>query len=248
MSMVYSIDDDSVLLDTRLTASPVKLRADSGQYKGDIMGAFLGMHVGDSACIIVKADSFFIKTAGAQETPYFIDSTSMLYFYVKILESVSESQMMAQEQKNNADLASKEMEELQNYLNENNISAEPTESGLIVIRKTPGNGKMPTAGSSVSVDYEGRLLNGTYFDSSVEEVAKEQGLYNEARNYEPYTFTLGRGEVIQGWDEGIAMLSEGESATLIIPSSLAYGANPRPGVIKPFNTLIFEVTLAKIAE
>lgn len=249
MSMIYSIDDDSVLLDTRITTAPVKLRADSGKYNGDIMGAFLGMHVGDSACFIVNADTFFIKTAGAPESPYFVDSTSMLYFYVKILETVSENEMREQEAKKNAEQASQEMEILQNYLSENNITAEPTESGLIFISRKKGTGKKAEAGKRVRVHYEGRLIDGTYFDTSVEEVAKEQGLYNEQRNYEPFEFNLGGGEVIRGWDEGIAMLSEGGKATLIIPSAIGYGANPRPGgVIKPFNTLIFDVELVEVKD
>lgn len=249
MSMVYTIDEDSVLLDTRISNVPVKLRADSGQYPGDIMGAFLGMNVGDSVSIIVNADTFYIKTAGAPESPYFVDSASMLYFDVKILEVISEAEMMQAEQAKSAAQSAAEMEQLQAYLEANNITAEPTETGLIFISKQKGNGKMAEAGKTVKVHYEGRLLDGTYFDTSVEEVAKEQGLYNEAREYAPFEFVLGQGQVIRGWDEGIAMLSEGGKATLIIPSSIAYGANPRPGgVIKPFNTLIFEVELVEVVD
>ncbi|KAA3652220.1 MAG: hypothetical protein DWP98_01575 [Bacteroidetes bacterium] len=249
MSMIYNIDQDSVLLDTRETGMPVKLRADTGKFEGDMFGAFLGMHVGDSASIIVNADTFYIKSAGAPESPYFVDSTSMLYFEVKILEAISEAELMAQQQQQNAAQASKEMEALQNYLAENNITEQPTESGLIFISKKKGTGKKAVAGKNVKVNYEGRLLDGTYFDTSVEEVAKAQGLYNEGRTYAPFEFGLGQGQVIRGWDEGIAMLSEGGKATLIIPSSIGYGANPRPGgVIKPFNTLIFEVELVEVLD
>lgn len=249
MSMIYTIDGDSVLLDTRITNNPVKIKADSGKYIGDIMGGFLGMHVGDSATFIVKADSFFIKTAGAPETPYFVDSTSMLHFEVKILESIAEEDLQAAEQQKAAEAASAEMGILQDYLTNNSITAEATESGLIFISNKKGTGKKAEAGKTVRVHYAGSLLNGTYFDSSVEEVAKANGLYNAQRSYEPFQFTLGQGQVIRGWDEGLAMMSEGGKATLIIPSSIGYGGNPRPGgVIQPYNTLLFEVEVVEVID
>jgi FKBP-type peptidyl-prolyl cis-trans isomerase len=249
MSMVYSINGDSILMDTRTSNIPVKIQADSGKFEGDIMGAFLGMHVGDSASIIINADTFFIRNGGAPESPYFIDSASMLHFEVKIMESITEAEMQEQESMKNSEAASAEMGNLQDYLAANNITAEPTESGLIFISKVKGNGKKAESGKQVKVHYEGKLLDGTYFDTSVEEVAKANGLYNPQRGYEPFEFGLGQGQVIRGWDEGIAMLSEGGKATLIIPSSIGYGANPRPGgVIKPFNTLIFEVELVEVID
>lgn len=249
MSMIYSVDQDTVLLNTIEGGVPVKFRADTGKFDGDLLGAFLGLRVGDSVSMITSADTFFIKSAGAPSSPDFVDSASMLYFDIKILEALSEADMMAAEQRKNAEQASAEMEQLQDYLEANSISAEPTESGLIFISTKEGNGKKPEAGQQVKVNYEGRLLDGTYFDTSLEEVAKANGIYNAGRGYEPFTFTLGQGQVIRGWDEGIAMLSEGGKATLIIPSSIGYGANPRPGgVIKPYNTLVFDVELVEIIE
>ncbi len=250
MSMVYTIDGDSVLLDTRISGGiPVKIKADYGKYEGDIMGAFLGMNVGDSASIIINADTFFIKTAGAPESPYFIDSASMLHFEVKILESIAEADLRMAEQQKSAEAASAEMGILQDYLTENGISTPATESGLIFISKTKGTGKKVEAGKTVKVFYEGRLIDGTYFDTNVESVAKEQGLFNAQRTYDPFQFTVGQGQVIRGWDEGLAMMSVGGKATLIIPSAIGYGANPRPGgVIKPFNTLIFEVEVVEVID
>jgi FKBP-type peptidyl-prolyl cis-trans isomerase len=76
-------------------------------------------------------------------------------------------------------------------------------------------------------------MDGSMFDSSV-----ERG--------DPFTFILGRGQVIKGWDEGIAMLHKGETAKLIIPYQLAYGEGGRPPVIPPKATLIFDVQLVDI--
>ena len=124
-----------------------------------------------------------------------------------------------------------ELELLQVYLDENNIDAEPTQTGLYYIETYEGNGSYPAPGSTVTVHYEGRLLDGEIFDSSLEG--------------EPFSFTLGAGQVISGWDEGIAYMRNGGRATLIIPSDLAYGADGS-GSIPEYSTLIFNVELLSI--
>ena len=105
-----------------------------------------------------------------------------------------------------------------------------TESGLYYKIIRTGNGKSPLAGSNVSVHYRGMLMDGSEFDSSYQ------------RN-EPINFVLGKGQVISGWDEGIALLNKGASAKLVIPSVLAYGSSGAGGVIPPDATLVFEVEL-----
>lgn len=250
MSMVYTTEDDSVLMDSRASGQDVQLQISEGAYQGDIMGAFIGMNAGDSASLIVSADSFFLKTAQMPELPEFIKPSSILKFTVKLKSIESMEELQAAQEKAQEGQRSAEMAEMQAYLDENNITETPTESGLIFISKKKGSGKQAEAGKVVKVHYEGKLLDGTYFDTSVKEAAQEQGLYNEGREpYAPFEFTLGQGQVIPGWDEGIAMMREGGKATLIIPSDLAYGANPKPGgPIKPFSTLVFEVELIEVSE
>ena len=108
-----------------------------------------------------------------------------------------------------------------------------TSSGLYYKINKEGNKNKPLKGQNITVHYKGMLLDGTVFDSSIQ---RDQ----------PIDFTLGIGQVIAGWDEGISLLSEGASAKLVIPSELAYGANGAGGVIPPNATLIFEVELLKI--
>ncbi len=108
-----------------------------------------------------------------------------------------------------------------------------TASGLRHIIEAPGEGPKPARGATVGVHYTGRLMNGQVFDSS-----RTRG--------EPIRFPLGRGRVIPGWDEGIALLSKGGKATLIIPPDLAYGADGVPGAIPPNAWLVFDVELVEI--
>ncbi|MBG7613036.1 peptidylprolyl isomerase [Polaribacter sp. BAL334] len=108
-----------------------------------------------------------------------------------------------------------------------------TPSGLRFQILQKGNGKKAEKGSKVSVHYKGQLLDGTVFDSSY-------------KRKEPIDFTLGVGQVISGWDEGIQLLQVGDKARLVIPSDLAYGERGAGGVIPPNATLIFDVELMNV--
>lgn len=79
------------------------------------------------------------------------------------------------------------------------------------------------SGDTISVDYVGELEDGTVFDTSVKEVAVEAGIYIEERDYEPLTFTVGVGQMIKGFDEGVVGMKVGEEKTLTIPPEEAYG-------------------------
>jgi peptidylprolyl isomerase len=93
-----------------------------------------------------------------------------------------------------------------------------------------GAGPFPKIGQTVTVHYTGRLMSGRQFDSSRE------------RN-QPFSFQLGAGKVIRGWDEGVAMLKVGSRALLTIPPHMAYGPQGMPPVIPPNATLVFDIEL-----
>lgn len=121
-----------------------------------------------------------------------------------------------------------------------------TNTGLQYKVIEEGNGDSPSASDVVRVHYSGKLIDGTYFDTSIKEIAQEEGLYNAQREpYEPAEFPLNR--VIRGWTEGVQLMSEGATYEFFIPAELAYGANPPQGSkIKPNSTLIFRVELLEI--
>jgi len=116
--------------------------------------------------------------------------------------------------------------------------AETTSTGLMYIEQEAGNGETPARGKKVVVHYTGYLAEegftrGKKFDSSRD------------RN-QPFSFTIGVGQVIKGWDEGVAKMSVGTKSTLIIPPDLGYGARGAGSVIPPNATLIFDVELLDI--
>ncbi|KAF2905659.1 hypothetical protein ILUMI_00511 [Ignelater luminosus] len=106
--------------------------------------------------------------------------------------------------------------------------------GVQVDSLSPGDGQtFPKTGQTVVVHYTGTLENGTKFDSS-----RDRGV--------PFKFRIGKGEVIKGWDEGVAQLSVGQRAKLTCSPDYAYGSRGHPGVIPPNATLIFDVELLKV--
>lgn len=126
--------------------------------------------------------------------------------------------------------ARKQQEELMGELAQ---GFEKTKSGLRYKMVSEGNGKKAEKGKIVSVHYKGMLADGTVFDSSY-------------KRKQPIDFPLGKGHVIEGWDEGIQLLKEGDKARFVIPSHLGYGARGAGGVIPPNATLVFDVELMKV--
>ena len=117
---------------------------------------------------------------------------------------------------------------------EGNVGTTPT--GLRFIDERVGAGQLPSPGQRVTVHYTGWLVDGKKFDSS-----RDRG--------DPFSFTLGRGEVIQGWDEGVSFIRVGGKRRLIIPPELGYGGGGAPGgAIPPNSVLVFDVELLSATE
>ena len=134
-----------------------------------------------------------------------------------------------------------------NMTTNNNVSGTENNSGNNTIPNngagavgnTAPTGTVAKAGDTVSMNYTGRLENGTVFDSNVDP---------KFGHVEPFVFTLGAGQVIPGWDKGIVGMKVGDKKTLVIPPADAYGATGAGGVIPPNATLTFDVELLGIKQ
>lgn len=229
LNIRYKNSKDSVLFDTWAMKKQVSFKVEKPDFKADLNEGLLMLAQGDSACFKVNADSLFERTFH-QPMPPFIQKGSFLKFDVKV-ERVTTEEILIAEQKAEEEKSLKmESSAIQNYITANKLSPVKTESGLQYVITYPTKGIAPVQGKKVTVHYTGKLLDGKKFDSSV-----DRG--------QPFEFVLGTGQVIKGWDEGIALLKKGEKALLIIPSNLAYGTRGAGGIIKANTPLTFEVEL-----
>jgi FKBP-type peptidyl-prolyl cis-trans isomerase FkpA len=237
LRMKYRNSEDSVLFSTYERNMPVQIEMMRSPVRGSIEEAFLMLTPGDSAVFRINADTLFARTF-QQPLPPFIQSGSDLTFNIKAVKLQSREEAMAEFQtlmkQRYDDQMSKDEETIKAYLSEKGLDAQRTTSGVYYVVTKKGAGKQPESGNTVKVHYTGTTLDGNVFDSS-----KQDGR-------EPLEFPLGRGAVIQGWDEGIAALRQGDHAVLIIPSPLAYGEEAR-GPDMPANSILrFDVELLNV--
>lgn len=128
---------------------------------------------------------------------------------------------------------------LTEYFAKNKIKATKTASGLYYVIHKKGSGDNAKPGQSVTMNYIGKFMDGKRFDGNVDDN------FAPAAGRQPFTFTLGRGMVIRGWDEGVALLNKGTRATLYLPSGISYGPSGR-GPIPPNSVLVFDVEVLSI--
>lgn len=226
--LAYYIND-SLLFTTDVLPEAAIDQVHESLFQGDIYEAFAMMHVGDSMSFMINADSTFKKQFGAPVMPAYITPGAFLRWEVAIDDAMPEEAYLQKKQEEQAAMDLQAKDEFKTWLEANGVKAEPRESGLIYVCGKKGKGPKPGYKQTVKVHYTGKLLDGTVFDSSV-----ERG--------EPIAFTLGVGQVIKGWDEGIALMSKGEKGVLYIPYDLAYGPRQN-GPIPAYANLIFEVEL-----
>ncbi len=241
MRIFGAVNDTTIIVANTDNTLPME----APMFAGDFFEGLSMMHKGDSASFIVNIDSTFIKWFHQTSLPEEFKSTDVMRFEVRLDDFYPESEYAARYSakiKKDIDARIEKMkadhpeetataaQQLTEYLAKNNITVEPTASGLYYVMTQEGNGEKPEVGQMVQVHYTGKLLDGTLFDSSI-----ERG--------EPISIPIGVGQVIPGWDEGIMMMSKGEKGVLYIPYYLAYGDRQAGDKITPFSNLMFEVEL-----
>ncbi|WP_034256549.1 FKBP-type peptidyl-prolyl cis-trans isomerase [Adhaeribacter aquaticus] len=234
--------------DTTLTNSftslPIYLPITKPSFKGSVEEAFAMLAPGDSGVFKVNADSTFLKTFKQPSIPPRFKKGGTFTFYLKAEKVMSQQEAMMDQQTEMMAFMAKQnkIDEgvIEKYLKENKFSMQPqkTSSGLYYVITKEGTGPKPEAGKMVSVQYTGTTLDGKEFDSSYK---------NPQLGGKPIEFPIGQGAVIRGWDEGIALLNKGTKATLIIPSTMAYGPQEQPKI--PANSVLrFDVELVDIKD
>lgn len=117
---------------------------------------------------------------------------------------------------------------------------------VLLFTEENAGGEAPADGDSLMVNYTGYLLDGRVFDTSVEQVARDNNMYNASRPYGPYPIKLAYSDVIIGWHYALAQMKEGEKATALLPSIYAYGPSGRPPTIGANTVLVFDLELVEV--
>lgn len=242
--MEFRTGRDSVLMSSRRmqpTAQPVALPPQTTP--GGLEEALGLLLPGDSAVFRFPADTVFAKTFRQPVPPFIKRGGNTLTVLASARELLTMEQMQVRQQQMQAEMAKKAAQLsvaqlakdntlIQAYLKKNHTIARKTAGGTYYIIKKAGTGLPPKKGQTVRVLYRGTVLStGKEFDSTAK------------RNNDPFSFVLGVGQVIPGWDQGITMLTKGSKAVLLIPSPLAYGARGAGADISPNTVLRFEVEL-----
>ncbi len=214
--------DGTRIFSTKETGEPVFFELGKPYDTEGMNQALLKMREGGKARIIMPSGLAF----GKRGRPGLVPPYTSLISEIELVKIQTQEEYQAEQHL-------KEALEIEQYVKDHGIKAKPTASGLYYIEEEKGSGPQPKTGDKVKVWYTGKLLDGTVFDAS-------------SKRNRPFEFVLGKGRVIKGWDEGIAMMRQGGKATLIIPSTLGYGERGSGKVIPPNAPLIFEVELQEV--
>ena len=238
--------DTQVLGDSRKQqeGKPAVMRVDSIKDSGQWQAVFPLLAEGDSAVVQIWCDTMLKNIPPQQQQlPPWLKKGNKVVITLKVeaIKSMADYQKEMQEKQA---VAQKEMQDksaaqapiddkiIQDYLAKNSIKAEKTASGIYYVISKPGSGANVAKGQKVSMNYTGKTLEGKMFDSNTDPAKG---------HVKPFEFVLGAGQVIPGWDEGVALLKKGSKATLYIPSPLAYGPRGAGADIAPNTVLMFDV-------
>ena len=243
-NVIQKTDKDSVLYNSYQSGRPVKLQVQPSQNVTDLMEIFPLLALKDSAIVKVPTDSIFV--GHEEQRPPFLPKGSNIVFLLKVERVQTLDEAIAERNTAMEAMKSAEALALSKYVTESHKTYVTTASGLKYIITQPSVKRKALKGDTAYVNYVGHTLSGKVFDTSIESVAKQSGLQQPGRTYEPIKVAVGEGNVIPGWDEALLLLNEGSKANLVIPSALAYGEKGVSEDIPGFTPLVFDIEVVKI--
>ena len=242
--------EDSVIYDTKGKVQRI-VTANPG-WEGKVGEGLMMMHVGEVVTFALEADTLARYLKAEQMPKNYKPGQSQKFYYKINLQDIVTREEILQEQANMVENMNQMKEEepgdILEFVKENNITVNPTADGLYIIVKKKGNGPKVAIGKEVSVNYTGRLLDGTIFDSNVEDVARTGNVYDSRIQYVPFTYVVGKtkGKIFQGWDKGLQNQTAGSVLQLVIPSKLAYGSKGKGNRVPPYAPLVFDIEIVSV--
>ena len=248
IEMVYRNDKDSIIYDSRKAKVPLRFELDRIPFLGSFEDGITNLSINDSATFFVPADSLYNylynnlslhEHVPQKETAF--TPQSYLKFEIKILNIQSPQDAEVEQEIIQSTEEKNEEKILNKYLYDNGIKEKPDSSGYVLIIKEKGKGETVDSGKVITVQYEGRFLDGKVFDGT-KKVGRD------------YHFLSGAHHVIKGWELAMKNLNAGDKVQLIVPSILAYGKegirNSKDGtyIVPPNTPLVFDITILSVED
>lgn len=224
------------IISTSIGALPTYARVDSIGPVYNPLEVFSKLRKGDSAVIVMLADSLQKKNG---QLPPYIKKTDKLTLTIKVVDVFkAEPEVMADQKADVEKIKQKEIAEIEQYLKDNNIQAEKTAKGVFVHIDKKGEAPLADSGKAVKVSYDGKTFKGVVFDSNRD---------SAFGHMQPYSFVVGQRGAIEGWDDGMRLFGKGGKGQLYVPSMLAYGPQaPQGAKFKAFENLMFDIEVLDI--
>jgi FKBP-type peptidyl-prolyl cis-trans isomerase len=223
---------DSVYFDFQQTESQVYAQLKESVFPADLNEAYSMMNLGDSASFYIKADSVAILYYDKDPKEVGLKADDYFRYEIKLLKIKSMEEFQAEIERMNEVMKQHSLKEFADYVEANLQGVKPDPSGVYIIPLEPGKGRYPVKGEKVELDFSATLLNGQLVGSTFDRPEK-------------FSFVLGEGFAIQGWEEIVPKMRLGERVKAVIPFEMAYGDRPI-GSIPAYSNLVYDMKLLKI--
>lgn len=223
---------DSMYYDWTESGSDVYMQLSEPHFKGDLQSALAMMHVGDSASFFIKADSIAIHYYDQDPAAVGLKAEDDFRYEVKLLDLMTQEAFQKNVEAMKKEMMNESNARFAEYIKAEGVDVEPFESGIYIVTTEKGKGRCPVKGEKVELDFEAFLLDG-------------QSIGSTFGQDEKFSFVLGEGYVISGWEEIVPKMHLGERVRAYIPFEMAYGEHSVPG-IPPYANLVYDIKLLKI--
>ena len=223
---------DSIYYDFQSTESQVYAQLREPFFPADLNEAYAMMNLGDSASFYIKADSVAIVYYEKDPESVGLKADDYFRYEVKLLEIKSMEEFQEEIERIDKAMRERSAKELAEYAEANLKGVSPDEYGIYIVPMEAGKGRCPVKGERVELDFSASLLNGQFLGSTYDSPDK-------------FSFVLGEGFSIKGWDTVVPKMRLGERVTAVIPFDMAYGEHS-VGAIPAYSNLVYDIKLLKI--
>lgn len=233
----YILKAKDSVLNSSFGKIPVYFQIDSTRLgKHNFTEMLLDLGVGDKMTFSMSIDSL-VRFGQLQYNEYFKRNDIISGRMEVLAKFTSQDDVTADFNKEGEQQKAKEVKQLEEYAKKNKLTTVKDSSGMLICIENAGQEPKAVAGTEATVRYIGRLENGSMFDAN---------MGPDAVRNDPFSFIVGSGSVIKGWDEGLKYFGKGGKGKLLIPAMMGYGPQGSPPIIPPFSNLVFDIQIEDV--